>query len=81
MYYDETSCADKWTYSHINEVLKDNVTNYLKSKKIKIYEMEIFNNSDPEACTACTCKTGRRYKLKVQRGDVDKAKGEGLFEK
>ena len=80
MYYDETNCADKWTYTKNNEMLKDNVTSYLKSQKIKIYEMEIFNHTTAESCTACTCKTGRRYKLKVQRGDVDKAKSQGLFQ-
>jgi hypothetical protein len=80
MYYDETQCADKWAFTNNNEMLKDNVMNYLKSQKVKAYEMEIFNNTAPESCTACTCKTGRRYKIKIRHSDIDEAKRLGLFE-
>jgi hypothetical protein len=80
MYYDETSCADKWTHVNNNEKLKNNVIDYLGTKNIKIYEMEIFVVGNAESCSACTCKTGRRYKIKVQRNDVSKAENEGLYQ-
>ncbi len=79
MYYDETSCADKWAFHNTNEILKDNAMKYLESKKITVYEMEIFRFTEPETCSACTCKTGRRYKAKVKNGDVKEAKREGFL--
>lgn len=79
MYYEETRCADRWAYTNINQTLKENVIGYLRSKGITAYEMEIFIITEPEACKACTCKTGRRFKLKVKTSDVEKARGEGLY--
>jgi hypothetical protein len=80
MYYQETICADKWEYTINNEKLKDNVVAYLQTKGVTVYEMEIFRIGEPETCSACTCKTGRRYKLKVKKSDVSDAKSEGLYE-
>ena len=80
MYYEETYCADRWTYTNSNERLKENARAYLASKGVTVYEMEIFLHAEPEACKACTCKTGRRYKMKVKSSDVEDAKREGLYE-
>jgi len=79
MYYNETSCSDKWSYDINNEKLKDNVTAYLDSKGIKVLEIEIYVDGTAEVCTACTCKTGRRIKVKVKGREEDNLQGEGFY--
>src|SRR4051812_38756814 len=66
--YDETNCSDKWAYTNNNEVLKDNIVNYMDSKGVKIYEIEIFRIVDAESCSECSCKTGRQVKCKIKKG-------------
>jgi hypothetical protein len=80
VYYDETKCSDKWTYQNNNEALKENVTSYLSGKGIKIYEIEIFWNSNPESCSECYCKTGRRFKCKVKKSDLKEIEQEGFYQ-
>lgn len=80
VYYDETVCADRWGYSNVNEVQKDNVTAYYKKKGIRIYELEIIIDRDPEGCGDCSCKTGRRIKCKVKKSDVKDLLPEGFYE-
>jgi hypothetical protein len=77
--YDETLCADKWEYSPVNEKLKDNIVAYFKGKGVKVLELEIFNDRNPDQCSDCTCKTGRRVKCKVKKRDVDNMKGESFY--
>jgi len=79
MYYDETLCADAWEHTNNNEVLKDNVTEHFKSKGVKIYEIEIFNDTAPQGCLACTCTTGRRIKVKVKKKEVSTMEANGFF--
>ncbi|PBQ34442.1 hypothetical protein CNR22_22565 [Sphingobacteriaceae bacterium] len=78
--YDETYCADRWEKNMNNERLKDNVIAYMDGKGVKIYEIEIITDRTPDSCTECTCKSGRRIKCKVNRGDIKRAKGEGFYE-
>ena len=80
VHYDETYCADKWEKSINNEKLKTNITTYLESKGIKVFEIEIFTDRTAEPCPDCVCKSGRRVKVKVKRSDVKKIKREGFYE-
>jgi hypothetical protein len=80
IYYDETNCADKWTSSGTNEILKDNITEYCKSAGVKILEIEIITDRNPDNCSECICKTGRRVHCKISKSDIDKSKGLGFYE-
>jgi hypothetical protein len=80
VYYDETKCGDRWTYTNNNEALKQNIISYMKSKGITIHEMEIFNDRTAESCGECNCKSGRRLKCKVKKSDVKEIKKEGFYE-
>jgi len=80
LHYDETVCADRWEYSMNNEKLKDNVTSYLDKKGIKLFEIEIFIDFPPDGCADCTCKTGRRFKVKIKNRDLSDIKKEGFYE-
>jgi hypothetical protein len=80
LHYNETNCADKWEKTINNEGLKDNVVAYLDKQGVKVLEIEIFTDIDPDTCTDCTCKTGRRFKIKVKKRDVSKSKSVGFYE-
>src|SRR5687768_14408812 len=79
MYYNETSCSDKWSFDLNNEKLKDNVTAYLDTRGIKVLEIEIYVDGTAETCTACTCKTGRRIKCKVKGKEEGDMGSEGFY--
>lgn len=79
MFYDETSCSDKWDYNSANEILKDNVVAYLKKQGIKVLEIEIFGDGTIQTCKTCDCKTGRRVKCKVRKREEDNMKSEGFY--
>ncbi len=80
VYYDETHCADAWVHNNTNELLKDNIIAYFKTKDIEIYEIEIFTDREPESCYSCGCKTGRRIKCKIRKRDVDDMKQNGFYQ-
>ena len=80
VFYDETNCADRWTYTNNNELLKQNITEYLDGRGVKVYEIEIFRMLDAESCSDCHCKTGRQIKCKIRKSDLDNAKNEGFTE-
>lgn len=80
LYYNQTQCADKWGSYTNNEDLKLKITEYFDSKGIDVYDIEIFSNGTPDACLDCTCKTGRRIKLKIMKRNLDEMKEEGFYE-
>jgi len=80
VYYNQTQCSDKWGAYTNNEDLKIKITEYFDSKSIDVFDIEIFSNGTADACLDCTCKTGRRIKLKVMKRDLDEIKEEGFYE-
>lgn len=80
VYYNQTQCADKWGSYTNNEDLKLKITSYFDSKGVDVYDIEIFSNGVADACLDCTCKTGKRIKLKVRKRDLDEVKQEGFYE-
>jgi len=78
--YDQTRCADKWGSYRNNEDLKLKIKEYFDSKKINVYDIEIYTINSGDTCLDCTCKTGRRIKLKVFRRDLDEIKQEGFYQ-
>ncbi len=81
LYYNQTSCSDKWgLYTNFDD-LKQKVENYILTKKsIKVYDVEVLSNGPEQNCLACTCTTGNIIKLKVMTGDVAELKTEGFYE-
>ncbi|HQQ93859.1 MAG TPA: hypothetical protein PLQ93_04855 [Bacteroidia bacterium] len=80
VYYNQTYCSDKWGAYSNNEDLKVKITEYCKSKNIDVYDIEIYSNGTADNCLDCTCKTGKRIKLKVKKRDLEDIKKEGFYE-
>jgi len=80
LYYNQTQCADKWGSYTNNEDLKLKITEYFDSKGIDVFDIEIFSNGTADACLDCTCRTGKRIKLKIMKRDLDEMKEEGFYE-
>lgn len=78
--YDETFCADGWEFTANNETLKNNITEHFNKKDIKIYDIEIFTDRDPEQFLICSNKTGRRLHCKVKLKNLDDMKAMGFYE-
>lgn len=81
LYYNQTSCSDKWgVYSNFDD-LKQKVEDYIQAKKnIKVYDVEVLSNGPQQNCLACTCTTGNIIKLKAMNSDVVELKTEGFYE-
>jgi hypothetical protein len=81
LYYNQTSCSDKWGLYTNFDNLKQKVENYILTKKsIKVYDVEVLSNGPEQNCLACSCTTGNIIKLKVMTGDVAELKTEGFYE-
>ncbi len=81
VYYKETYCADIWTNDDLKEIDEEkNIEAYFKSIDIKILEIQISNDSVPELCKACFCKTGRIIKCKVKTKDVAEMQNKGFYQ-
>ena len=80
LWYDQTLCSDKWGTYKNNEDLKRVMLEYFDSKSIKVYDIEIFSNGTVDGCLSCSCKTGKRIKLKVKKRDLKAIKEEGFYQ-
>ena len=71
LYYNQTSCSDKWgLYTNFDDL----------KQKVENYDVEVLSNGPEQNCLACTCTTGNIIKLKVMTGDVAELKTEGFYE-
>jgi hypothetical protein len=58
--YPQTWCADAWTNVSSNDSLTlQNVTTYFQSKNLYVVGLSIKQDSIPDICKACFCKTGK----------------------
>ena len=71
LFYDETQCLDPWKRSENDEELKINISDFLATLDIKLIDFQILNYPILDPCKACYCKTGRRFKLKVDVNEVE----------
>ncbi len=57
--YSQTYCSDAWVTGSNDSLTRINVVNYLKSKNLDVYSLDIQLKNSPETCNACSCKTGK----------------------
>lgn len=67
-YYEETYCADPWenNNSSSDAALQTIVSDYLSiSLGVKFYRLRITDEGTPQACFACSCKTGKIIRIEA----------------
>ncbi len=78
--YDETKGSDPWIITENDSILISNVKNYLLTNKISAYDIELTNDGTFETCKATYCKTGRRFKVTVDKKDLNKIQNLRFYE-
>ena len=57
--YNQTFCADPWPTGSNDSLTLKNVVHHLDSLRLYVASVYIKQESVPEACAACSCKTGK----------------------
>ena len=73
--YRETYCAEPWGGGFTNDTeLRNGISEFLTSLSIDLDHIRFEVTSAPEACLACSCKTGRTICGKVDLEDLESIK-------
>jgi hypothetical protein len=77
--YEETYCAEPWGggFTHDTE-LRNEIGEFLASLSIELDQIGFEVTSAPDACYACSCKTGRTICGKVDLKDLEAIKELGF---
>lgn len=79
--YEETYCSDPWGQGFANDTeLRNEIREVLLSIAIDLDHIGFEVTSTPEACYACSCKTGRTICGKVDVKDLESLKELGFME-
>lgn len=78
--YHQTYCSDPWESVENNRELVDKIKTYFASEYIDISNLKIDYKGTPQDCFACSCLTGKRIILKVNKNDLDAIKVYGFQE-
>lgn len=79
--YNQTQCSDKWGYGQADGEMAKKLKTYLESKQITVISITITSPpGDMVVCQACSCSTGRVFKVVVAESDLDKLKAEGFHQ-
>ena len=57
--YKQTYCADPWQTATTDELTLKNVADYLNGADLYLAGLNIKQDSTPDVCNACSCKTGK----------------------
>jgi hypothetical protein len=72
--YKQTYCADPWKTETNDSLTLKNVADYLKAEELYIASLDIKQETTPEACFACSCKTGKNIYVTTLDSETLKAK-------
>ncbi len=72
--YKQTFCSDPWATGSTDSLTLVNVAEYLNSEDLYIASLSIKQDSSPEMCYACTCKTGKTIFVSTLNSETLKAK-------
>ncbi|SDL02825.1 hypothetical protein SAMN05421823_104180 [Catalinimonas alkaloidigena] len=70
VYYAETGCDDPWPAGTSDEETKANLVKYLSQYEIPVYKIAIHEG---EACDDCSCDTGRKFRVEINRKSEEEA--------
>ena len=72
--YKQTYCADPWQNSSADSLTLLNVAAYLNASTLYIASLAIKQETAPDDCKACTCKTGKLIYVSTFNDEILKAK-------
>ena len=72
--YKQTACADPWRNVAVDSLTLINVADYINASDLYIASLIIKQETQPEACDACGCKTGKIIYVTTFDNDSLKAK-------
>ncbi len=79
VYIEETQCANPWDGLGSGST-ENNVTEYLKKHKIRVYDVKVTVYSPGPSCNACFCPSGRVILVLIRLKDIKKIKNLGFEE-
>ncbi|MDB5228304.1 MAG: hypothetical protein JWN78_2497 [Bacteroidota bacterium] len=78
MRYDDTRCANPWSFNWLVAPTPDQVVSAVRSnlegRTIHIIDMKTKADKDAVTCEACTCPSGFHYFVLVNKEDAAKLK-------
>jgi len=72
--YKQTFCSDFWTTGSNDSITINNVKRYFDSSELYIAGLDIKQDTNPDTCEACNCKTGKTIYVTTLDSDSLKAK-------
>ena len=69
--YNQTFCADPWKTGSTDSLTVQNVIHHLDSLRLYVAGVWIKQEFPPEACAACTCKTGKVIRVTTFKDDEE----------
>ena len=68
MIYEQTGCSDPWKYDLNNDDNQKNILiSYFNNLNISLHKVELDNEGSIDHCRACFCRTGKRFKVLVDK--------------
>lgn len=64
--YEQTFCADAWGYGDTDAKTVGQMVDFLDKEGVKIHDARLVAEREPDACKACTCKSGRVFYGRVR---------------
>ena len=72
--YKQTFCADAWATGSNDSLTLGSLTAYLNSSGLYVAGINIKQDTNPDLCNACICKTGKTISVSTLNTDSLKAK-------
>ena len=78
--YEQTGCSDPWGYHEKDNQLINQLEVYFLNLGVNLQNVDIEDGGEQQSCLACHCTTGRVFKAKVNREDLNIILAEGFEE-
>ena len=72
--YRQTYCADPWPMGANDTQTLENVADYLEAEGLHVASLNMKQETSPDICLACHCKTGKTIYASILDGESLKAK-------
>ncbi len=73
--YKQTRCSDPWGNADTDNNTILDIANFMTAQAISVYSITIDSTEAPQACSSCTCRTGKVITVSApldQRGSLMK---------